>query len=137
MPRTNASRNREWLRVIVCTSRGRSAPARSGSTTPVLDRFDPIVLLLVGVLLFYLFLFVFRRVDRPPAAYTAMALVTVVTALATGRLQSIGRYLVVAWPFSWTLASRRAAWFELIGLAGFATLFVIHAVLHFTQALAP
>jgi Mannosyltransferase (PIG-V) len=109
----------------------------TGPATPVLDRFDPIVLLLVGVLLFYLFLFVFRRVDRPPAAYTAMALVTVVTALATGRLQSIGRYLVVAWPFSWTLASRRAAWFELVGLAGFATLFVIHAVLHFTQALAP
>jgi hypothetical protein len=105
--------------------------------TPVLDRFDPIVLLLVGVLCLYLFLFVFRRVDRPPAAYTALALVTLVTALASGRLQSIGRYLVVAWPFSWTLANRRAAWFELVGLAGFAALFVIHAVLHFTQALAP
>lgn len=109
----------------------------AGPVTPVLDRFDPIVLLLVGVLCLYLFLFVFRRVDRPPAAYTALALVTLVTALASGRLQSIGRYLVVAWPFSWTLASRRAAWFELVGLAGFAALFVIHAVLHFTQALAP
>lgn len=110
---------------------------QTGSITPVLDRFDPIVLLLVGVLLLYLFLFVFRRVDRPSAAYTALALVTVATALATGRLQSIGRYLVVAWPFSWTLANRRAAWFELVGLAAFAALFVIHAVLHFTQALAP
>ncbi|MBI2781882.1 MAG: glycosyltransferase family 39 protein [Chloroflexi bacterium] len=109
----------------------------TGPVTPVLDRFDPIVLLLVGVLCLYLFLFVFRRVDRPPAAYTALALVTVVTALATGRLQSIGRYLAVAWPFSWTLANRRAAWFELAGLAAFAALFVINAVLHFTQALAP
>ena len=62
---------------------------------------------------------------------------TVVTALASGRLQSIGRYLAVAWPFDWILANRRAQWFQLTGLAAFAGLFVIHAVLHFTQALAP
>ena len=109
----------------------------TGPVTPVLDRFDPIVLLLVGVLVLYLFLFVFRRKDRLPAAYTALALVTVVTALASGRLQSMARYLAVAWPFDWLLASRRAAWFELTGLAAFAALFVVHAVLHFTQALAP
>ncbi len=108
-----------------------------GPVTPVLDRFDPIVLLLVVVLCLYLFLFVFRRADRPPASYTALALVTVATALASGRLQSVARYLVVAWPFSWTLANRRGALFELAGLATFAALFVVHAVLHFTQALAP
>jgi Mannosyltransferase (PIG-V) len=109
----------------------------SGPITPVLDRFDPIVLLLVGVLCLYLFLFVFRRADRLPRAYTTLALVTVLTTLATGRLQSGARYLVAAWPFSWILASRRAKWFELVGLAAFAALFVVHAVLHFTQALAP
>ena len=109
----------------------------TGNVTPVLDRFDPIVFLLVGVLVLHLFLFLFRRVDRIPAAYTAFAIVTVITALASGRLQSIGRYLAVAWPFDWILASRRAAWFEPTGLAAFAALFVIHAVLHFTQALAP
>jgi hypothetical protein len=109
----------------------------TGNLTPVLDRFDPIVLLLVGVLVLHLFLFLFRRVDRIPAAYTALAIVSVVTALASGRVQSIGRYLAVAWPFDWILANRRAAWFELAGLATFAALFVIHAVLHFTQALAP
>jgi hypothetical protein len=109
----------------------------TGPVTPLLDRFDPIVLLLVGVLSLYLFLFVFRRADRQPAAYTTLALVTVATALATGRLQSIGRYLAVAWPFSWTLASRRAAGFELVGLAAFGALFVVNAILNFTQALAP
>jgi hypothetical protein len=109
----------------------------TGPVTPVLNRFDPIVLLLVGVLCLYLFLFVFRRKDRLPAPYLALALVTVLTTLATGRLQSSARYLAVAWPFDWLLANRRAAWFELAGLAGFAALFVIHAVLHFTQALAP
>ena len=109
----------------------------TGPVTSVLDRFDPIVLLLVVVLCLYLFLFIFRRADRPPAAYTTLAVVTLLTTLATGRLQSSARYLAVAWPFAWTLANRRAAWFELVGVAGFATLFVIHAVLHFTQALAP
>lgn len=109
----------------------------TGNTTPVVDRFDPLVLLLVGVLVLYLFLFIFRRADRPPAWATAYALVTVVTALASGRLQSIARYLAVAWPFDWTLANRRAPWFQLTGLAFFGALFAIHAMLHFTQALAP
>ena len=109
----------------------------TGPVTPVLDRLDPIVLLLVAVLCLHLFLFVFRRGDRTPAGYTALALVSVVTALASGRLQSIARYLAVAWPFSWWLGNRRAAWFELAGLAAFGALFVIQAVLHFTQALAP
>jgi hypothetical protein len=109
----------------------------TGNTTPVVDRLDPLVLLLVGVLVLYLFLFVFRRKDRLPASATVLAIVTVVTALASGRLQSIGRYLAVAWPFAWILANRRAAWFELTGLAAFAALFVVHAMLHFTQALAP
>jgi hypothetical protein len=108
-----------------------------GNVTPVLSQFDPIVLLLVGVLCLHVFLFVFFGRDRMPAPYAALALVTLLTAVATGRLQSIGRYLAVAWPFSWTLANRRAAWFELAGLAGFEALFVVQAVLHFTQALAP
>jgi hypothetical protein len=109
----------------------------TGNTTPVVDRFDPLVLLLLGTLVLYLFLFVFRRSDKLPASATALALVTVATALASGRLQSIGRYLAVAWPFDWVLANRRAAWFQLTGLAFFGALFVVHAMLHFTQALAP
>jgi hypothetical protein len=109
----------------------------TGPVTPVLNRFDPIVLLLVGVLCLYLFLFVFRRKDKLPAPYMALALVTVLTTLATGRLQSSDRYIAVAWPFSWLLANRRAAWFELAGLAAFAAHFVLTALLNFTQALAP
>jgi len=109
----------------------------TGNTMPVVDRFDPLVLLLVGVLVLYLLLFLFRRKDGIPAPYTALMLVSVATALASGRLQSIGRYLAVAWPFDWILANRRAGWFELTGLAAFGALFTIHAMLHFTQALAP
>jgi Gpi18-like mannosyltransferase len=111
--------------------------AAAGNTTAVLNRFNPIVLLLVGTLCFYLFLFVYFRADRMPAPYAALAAVTLLTALATGRLQSIARYLAVGWPFAWTLAGRRSAWFELLGISAFAALFVIDAMLHFTQALAP
>ena len=50
---------------------------------------------------------------------------------------AVNLVLAVAWPFDWLLANRRAAWFQLTGLAAFAALFVIHAVLNFTQALAP
>jgi hypothetical protein len=109
----------------------------TGNTTPVLDRFDPLVLFLVARLAFYVFLFVFRRRDRIPAPYTALAMVSLVTALASTRLMSTARFLAVAWPFDWILANRRAAWFELTGMAAFGALFVIHGVLHFTQALAP
>jgi hypothetical protein len=111
--------------------------AAAGNTTPVLNRFNPIVLLLVGTLCFYLFLFVYFRADRMPAPHAALAAVTLLTALATGRLQSIARYLAVAWPFAWALAGRRAAWFELLGISAFGAVFVIDALLHFTQALAP
>lgn len=107
------------------------------ATIPVLDRFDPIVLLLVGLLVLYVFLLVFRRRDRTPAAYTAMILVALVTVFASLRLESVTRYFAVVWPFSWLLAARRAAWFELTGLAASSALFVIFAVLNFTQALAP
>jgi hypothetical protein len=109
----------------------------TGNTMPVLDRFDPLVLFLVARLVFYAVLLVFRRVDRIPAPYTALMVVSLATAVASTRLISTARFLAVAWPFDWILANRRAAWFELTGLAAFAALFVIHAVLHFTQALAP
>jgi hypothetical protein len=109
----------------------------TGNSMQVLDRLDPLILLLTGVLLLYAVLFLFRRPDRISAPYTALAVVTVLTALASGRLQSIGRYLAVAWPFDWILANRRAAWFQLTGLAAFGALYAIHAVLHFTQTLAP
>jgi hypothetical protein len=109
----------------------------TGNTMPVLDRFDPLVLFLIVRLVFYVFLLLFRRKDGISAPYTALAVVSLVTAIASTRLISTARFLAVAWPFDWILANRRAAWFELTGLAAFAAIFVIHAMLHFTQALAP
>ncbi|NJD27514.1 MAG: hypothetical protein FIA92_04385 [Chloroflexi bacterium] len=114
----------------------------TGNTTPVLDRFDPIVLLLIGILCLYTFLLVYLRHDRFPAAHVVLVAVMWIGTfgamfLNTSLLQSVARYMAVAWPFSWVLAKRKARWFELVGLAGLAALFVVFAALHFTQALAP
>jgi hypothetical protein len=88
------------------------------------------------------FLFVFIRVDRMAVAHRALAVamfgVTFVSMfMNTTLIQSFARYMAVVWPFSWIIASRRGRTFELIGLAGFSALFVVFAILHFTQALAP
>jgi Dolichyl-phosphate-mannose-protein mannosyltransferase len=111
--------------------------AQAGNTTPVLSRFDPIVLLLIGTICLYVFLLVYLRGDRTPFAHAAWAVTSLLVMLATLRIQSAPRYLATAWPFDWLLANRRAAWFQLVGLAASATLFVVFAVLHFAQALAP
>jgi hypothetical protein len=114
----------------------------TGNTTPVLSRFDPIVLLLIGVLCLYLLLLGFLRWDRLKAPYATLGLVMFLGSfgsmfLNATLIQSFARYMAVVWPFSWVFANRRAAWFQLTGLAAFAGLFVIYAVLNFTQALAP
>jgi len=104
---------------------------------PVVDRFDPLVLILVGVMSAYIFLFVYVRHDRLEPEYTVMGVLAVIGVFATGRLQSLPRYFAAVWPFDWLLARREAAWFRLVGRKGSSVLFVTFAVLNFTQALAP
>jgi hypothetical protein len=114
----------------------------TGNTTPVLDRFDPIVLLLIGMLLVYLLLLAFVRWDRVSAPHAALALASfggTFLAMFTNAtlIQSFSRYMAVVWPYSWVLASRRGATFSVLGLTAFGALFAIFAMLNFTQALAP
>ena len=98
----------------------------------------PMVLpaLLIATLLFYTFLLVYLRPDRIPPPYLVLALVSLGAVLASLRLQSVARYLAVAWPFAWVLAKRRG-WFADVWPYVTAGLFAISAVAHFTQALAP
>ena len=110
----------------------------SGSSTgPTIVTTSPLPFLLLATLIGYVFLFVFARVDRIPREYLTVAVISVLTVFASGRLQSVGRYLAVAWPFSWTLAARRSDWFVVVWPIASVGLFTIHAFLHFTQALAP
>jgi hypothetical protein len=107
------------------------------ATVPVLDKFDPLVLFLIAIFVSYTFILVFMRRDKVPAAYRVMAFVAILTPLLSLRLNSVARFMAAVWPFSWVLASRRAVWFELAGLAASTGLFLIYAVLNFTQTLAP
>lgn len=111
----------------------RTAGAAPGTPIP----FDPSPILLTAVLVGYLFLFVYARVDRIAPPYIALAAVSVLTTLASLRLLSLPRYLAVVWPFDWILANRRSAWFRAAWPVVSTGLFVLFAVLHFTEALAP
>ncbi len=113
-------------------------PPLISSETPASSTaiFSPLPWLLIGTLLGYTFLFVFMRADRIRLPYVVYAVVAVLTVLASGRLQSVGRYLAVAFPFAWVLANRRAPWFRTAWPVVSAGLFAIHALLHFTT-LAP
>lgn len=54
----------------------------------------------------YVFLFVFFRADRIPAAYAVLAAAFLAAAVLSGSLESIGRYGMAAFPFIWALAGR-------------------------------
>jgi hypothetical protein len=99
--------------------------------------FNPVPLLLLATLLAYTFLFLYLRRDRVAAPYVVLSLLAFATIFLSLRLQSVARYLGVAWPFSWVLASRRSAAFHEVWPIASAGLFTVHALLHFTQALAP
>ena len=106
-----------------------------GAAPPV--AFNPVPLLLLATLLGYTFLFLHLRRDRVAFPYVVLSLLAFATIFLSLRLQSVARYLGVAWPFSWVLASRQSAAFHEIWPIASAGLFTIHALLHFTQALAP
>jgi hypothetical protein len=68
----------------------------------------PLVTLLVAV-----FLLVYLRPDRIPAPYGLLTLVSLGLVFASGSLESIGRHVMSAFPYSWIRAGRRARWFRL------------------------
>jgi hypothetical protein len=96
-----------------------------------------VMALWVGTLMFYSFLLVFMRHDQMRPAYRLVAILGIVSIFLTGRLQSSTRYLAVAWPFDWTLASRRSRVVQSIVLAAFVVLHVAVLWLAFTWRLAP
>lgn len=74
-------------------------------------------------------LFVFVRTDRIPVAYVAIPAISLVMLLVSGSLEAIGRVVLLAFPYSWILASRqhplwRFGWpaLSVVLLAVFSTL---------------
>jgi hypothetical protein len=67
--------------------------------------------LLMVCLIVAVALFVFVRVDRIPIAYAAIPAISLVMLLVSGNLEAIGRVVLLAFPYSWILASRQhVAW---------------------------
>lgn len=92
----------------------------------------------LGSLLFHMFLFVYFRPDRMPAAYWLVALLPYAGVVGVGRLlTSSPRYLAIAWPFDWTLARRRARWVRVVVPTVFLVLQGCCAWLTFTWTIHP
>jgi hypothetical protein len=121
-----------YLNAQAAWTNSTTAVARGGLPSGV----EPLVAILIATLLVYTFLFVYVRVDRMPVPDIAYMAVAIVTVIASGRLLSVGRYLAVVWPFSWILA-RRGGWMPVLWPAVSGALFSLHALLNFTQTLAP
>ncbi len=91
----------------------------------------------LGSLSFYAFLFVFFRHDRIRPAYWVVSALSVATVFLSGTLMSTPRFLAVAWPFDWVLASRESRVGRTVVLGVFAALHVVLLWLAFTWRLAP
>ncbi len=91
----------------------------------------------IGSLLFYTFLFVYFRADRIRLPYVLLAVLAIVAVFLSGRLMSAPRYLAVAWPFDWVLASRASRIGRGVVLGAFLVLHVTALWLAFNWVLVP
>ncbi len=90
---------------------GAGAAAAAGQSLGA--NLDPMLVTFLVTLLGYVFLLVYLRPDRIPLAYAVIPILTLLSVLASGNLQSIGRLGMVAFPFAWILAGRRSRWFRI------------------------
>lgn len=91
---------------------GRGGIGSSAAGAAIGSVLDLNQLVLLVTLIASLFLLVFRRVDRVPWAYALVSLLYVGAVFASGILESVGRYVTLAFPNAWLLAGRRATWFR-------------------------
>ena len=101
------------------------------------SQFDLLHASLLLTLLLYVFLFVFFRPDRIPAAYVAIPLLALASVMASGNIESVGRYGMVAFPFLWVLAGRRSDAMRVGWPAASAGLLGICAMLSFGGYVTP
>ena len=111
-----------------------AAAATSGS---LLSQLDPLRFSFLVTLLAYVFLLVYLRPDRIPLAYALIPILTLATVFASGDLESVGRYGMVAFPFAWILAGRRSRWFRLTWPVISCVLLLSAATASFTGHMTP
>ena len=101
------------------------------------SQLDPLRASFLVALLGYVFLLVYLRPDRIPAAYAVLAILTLAAVFASGDIESVGRYGMVAFPFTWILAGRRSRAFRLAWPAVSSMLFAATAVAAFSGHMTP
>lgn len=92
---------------------------------------------LVATLLIAVSLLLFRRADRIPAPYALVSLLYIGAVIASGILESVGRYVTVAFPNAWTLGSRRGRIFAIAWPAISLVLLGIVSVQYFRGFFVP
>lgn len=110
---------------------GRGGVSTSPAGGDLASHLDVLRLSLLATLLAFVFLLVYLRPDRIPLAYATIPVLTLGAVLASGLLESVGRYAMLAFPFTWTLAGRRSAWFRTAWPAVSAGLLGLLALLAF------
>ena len=105
---------------------GIGTAATAGSSIAAL--FTPYQGTLLVVLGIAIFLLVYLREDRIPLPYALLPILTLGLELSSGLLEAVGRIAMLAFPYVWILAGRRASWFRRawpLASAGLMTLFAV------------
>jgi Mannosyltransferase (PIG-V) len=102
-----------------------TAAANGGSIASLFSPYQATLLLIVGVAVFLL---VYLRHDRIPLEYGLIPILTLGLEFSSGLLEAVGRIAMLAFPYAWILAGRRASWFRHswpVLSAGLMTLFAV------------
>ena len=102
-----------------------TAAATGGSIASLFSPYQATLLLIVAV---GVFLLVYLRHDRIPLEYGLIPILTLGLEFSSGLLEAVGRIAMLAFPYAWILAGRRAPWFRHswpIVSAGLMTLFAV------------
>ncbi len=91
---------------------GRVGAGVSPAGGSIAQAFSPYQAALLVTLLFAVFLLVYLRPDRIPLPYVLVPIIYLGLELSSGLLEAVGRIVSSAFPNSWLLAGRRAAWFR-------------------------
>jgi hypothetical protein len=87
-----------------------SGGAASGSGSVATALSGPLALYFAALMICLMFavgLFVFARRDRIPLEYIVIPAIALVMLMVSGSLEAVGRVVLLSFPYSWILASRR------------------------------
>ncbi len=88
---------------------GRGGVGSSGPETSLASMISPYQIALLATLCWSVFMLVWVRRDRLRIEYALVPILVLAAVMASGTLESVGRYTTVAFPFVWLLARRRSS----------------------------